>query len=460
VLFDDNGISIDGSTDLAVSDDQCKRVEASGWFAQAINGHDPEAIANAIRRAHESDRPSFIACRTTIGLGAPKKAGTSHAHGSPLGAEEIAGARVALDWPHAPFVIPEDILAAWRSCGQESGRAEPLKNLDAALLDKLLINLKAKFLEEKPNQGTRLSSQAVLEVFTTSFPQMIGGSADLTPSNNTRAKAQKEVTSSDFAGTYIHYGVREHAMAAVMNGISLHSQFIPYGGTFLIFSDYLRPALRLSALMQRQVIHVLTHDSIGLGEDGPTHQPIEQLSALRAIPNVNVFRPADAIEVAECWAQAMLDTKAPSVVALSRQNIRPIRLESTGENLCAKGGYVVYEPTRARQVTLIATGSEVGLAMDVQEKLEGEGVAVAVVSMPCTRLFDLQPAEYRKSVLGQGGLRVAIEAATSWGWERYIGDEGLMCGVQTFGASAPYKDVYKHFGLTPEGITQKIKERI
>lgn len=477
VFFDDNSISIDGPTSLAVSDNQLARFAAAGWAVQAIDGHDEAAIIAAIHQAKTSDRPNLIACRTVIGYGAPHKGGTAACHGAPLGTDEVAQAREKLEWPYPSFEIPDSVLAAWRELGAPSERLawekrlahhpqqEAFKARIAGALpqgwQEELASLKEKFIAEQPKQATRLLSQQVLETLVPRIPALIGGSADLTGSNNTKVKDQKPVHINDFKGQYIYYGVREHGMAGIMNGLALHKGFIPYGGTFLIFSDYLRPALRLSALMEQQVIYVLTHDSIGLGEDGPTHQPIEHLAALRAIPNLNVFRPADSVEVAECWELAIQSQTTPSVIALTRQAIHPVRQSSHPDNLCACGGYVVKEPTQPRTITLFASGSEVGLAYQVSEQLAKEGIAAAVVSMPCWRLFEAQPQAYRQQVIGPKNiLRVAIEAAGSLGWERYIGEEGLMIGMKGFGASAPATDLYHHFQLTPEAIVNRIRQHL
>jgi transketolase len=474
VFFDDNHISIDGPTSLAVSDNQIARFEASGWHCQAIDGHDEAAI----HAAQQSEKPSLIACRTTIGYGAPKKAGTAGAHGAPLGTAEIEATRTALGWPYPPFVVPQDILAAWRGIAQRGRqrakdweaqleasvhKEEITRRLQGQLpkgWQQAIQQVIHQFQQEKPKQATRQLSQHVLNVLTAVVPELIGGSADLTGSNNTKAKGQQEVIPTDFSGSYIHYGVREHAMAGIMNGLSLFHAFIPYGGTFLIFSDYLRPSLRLCALMKRQVIYVLTHDSIGLGEDGPTHQPIEHLAALRAIPNLNVFRPADGVEVAECWALALEHPHTPSILALTRQALPTVRLEGTSENLCARGGYMLRDSNGNRQVTLIATGSEVEIALKAQEQLGLQGIPAAVVSLPCWRLFDQQPQDYRESVLGQNSLRVAIEAAGPLGWERYVGADGIIIGMMGFGASAPYETLYQHFGITPEAVVKAVLDKI
>ena len=480
VLFDDNGISIDGPTSLSVSDDQQARFAAYGWDVQAIDGHDPEAIAAALRAARKSARPSLIACRTVIGYGAPSKAGTSQTHGAPLGAEEIAGAREALGWPHPAFEVPAEVLAAWRSAGAKGAAASAAWNDCVAGLEKGELSefqrrvmgllpagweaglnaFKRRTSEERPAMATRVSSQKVLEVVTEALPELLGGSADLTGSNNTRVSGQAPVAASDFSGSYVYYGVREHAMAAAMNGLALHGGFIPYGGTFLVFADYCRPAIRLSALMRQRVIYVLTHDSIGLGEDGPTHQPVEHLASLRAIPNLNVFRPADTVETAECWALALRSEHRPSVLALSRQGLPTVRGEHSEENLCAHGAYILAPAESERQVTLIATGSEVSLALEAQGLLRGEGISAAVVSMPCRELFEEQSQHYRDEVLGPGSLRIAVEAAVGFGWERWTGDQGGFVGMTGFGASAPAKDLYQHFNITPEAVVKAVKARL
>jgi transketolase len=478
VLFDDNHISIDGPTSLAVSDDQPARFEALGWHTQAIDGHDEAAIIKAIQAAQKTDKPSLIACRTNIAFGAPKKVGTAAAHGAPLGAEEVEATRKALGWNHLPFVVPDEILSAWRGVanrGQKkaaawaahfeksSHKSEIARRLQGKLPEKWQKSVQDLITElqaEAPKQATRQLSQRVLDILTIEVPELVGGSADLTGSNNTKGKSQKDITSLDFQGSYIRYGVREHGMAAIMNGLSLSHLFIPYGGTFLIFSDYMRPALRLSALMKRQVIYVLTHDSIGLGEDGPTHQPIEHLASLRAIPNLNVFRPADGIETAECWALALEHRETPSILALTRQSVSTVRLEKSSENLCARGGYILQESKSSRQVTLIATGSEVEIALKAKSQLEAIGIAAAVVSLPCWRLFDQQPKAYREKVLAPKTLRVAIEAAGPLGWERYVGMEGIIIGMKDFGASAPCEDLYAHFGITVGAVVEAVRAKL
>lgn len=492
VLFDDNQISIDGPTSLATSDNQLKRFEASGWSVAAIDGHDTDAISNAIKAARKNARPSLIACRTTIAYGAPTKAGTAASHGSPLGKSEIEGAREKLGWSHDEFEIPAAILAAWRDTAKRGAAAygEWAKTYNAAghatrsEFERLMCRelpvgaadaiqaLKEKLAGTKPNEATRKSSEITLEALVPVVPELAGGSADLTGSNNTKTKAMKPVTPPDYSGSYIYYGVREHAMGAIMNGIALHGGFIPYGGTFLVFTDYMRPAIRLSALMRQRVIYVMTHDSIGLGEDGPTHQPVEHLASLRAIPNLYVFRPADATETSECWALALSMKESPSVLSLTRQNVPAARREYAKENLCARGGYIIShgsqvmsqtqnpKPKTLNQVTLIATGSEVSIALDAQKLLAEQNIAASVVSMPCWELFDTQPQSYRDEVLGKGTVRVAIEAALPFGWERYIGEDGIFIGMKGFGASAPAKDLYRHFGITAERIAETVVKKV
>ncbi len=476
VLFDDNSISIDGSVDLTCSDDQIGRFEASGWQTARVDGHDPEAVAAAIAAAQKSDRPSLIACKTVIGFGAPNKQGSAATHGAPLGEEEIAAAREALGWPHPPFEIPAAVLEAWRAAGRRSqDAAQAWQDRLAASAQRAVFEdqiagrlpagwqeavaaFKAQVAAEAPSVATRVSSQKVLEVLTAAVPAMIGGSADLTGSNNTRAKAQGVVTPDDFSGSYIHYGVREHGMAAVMNGLALHGGLIPYGGTFLVFSDYCRPAIRLSALMKQRVVYVMTHDSIGLGEDGPTHQPVEHLAALRAIPNLLVFRPADTIETAECWELALESADAPSLLALTRQGLPTLR-KDISENLSAYGAYIMVPADSERQVTLIASGSEVQVAIEAQKLLRKQGISAAVVSIPCWELFEQQPAHYRDEVLGPGTLHIAIEAAVPFGWERWIESGGGFIGMRDFGASAPAKELFKKFNITAEAVVEAVKTR-
>jgi transketolase len=474
VFWDDNHISIDGPTELARSEDELARFKACGWATERVDGHDTDAVAAAIARAQKSDRPSLIACRTIIAFGAPTKAGTAAAHGSALGKEEIAGARARLGWTAPPFVVPDDMAEAWRQVG-ERGR-EPsqawykrLNESDAKTRSEFerqmsgelapsareaLAAIRAKFATDAPKTATRQASGHVLDALAPACPGLIGGSADLTGSNNTKAKSQSFVTPGDYSGSYIHYGIREHGMAAAMNGMAAHGGIIPYGGTFLVFSDYCRPSIRLSALMGLRVVYVLTHDSIGLGEDGPTHQPVEHLAALRAIPNLNVFRPADAVETAECWALALATQTTPSVLALTRQGLPPLRRDQ-GENRSARGGYVLAEAESKRRVTLLATGSEVSLAMEARARLKSQGLEAAVVSMPCWELFDVQDEAYRNTVLGSVP-RVAIEAAASMGWERYIGMGGEFVGMHGFGASGPADALFTHFHITVDAVIEAV----
>jgi transketolase len=470
VLWDDNSISIDGPTSLATSTDQAARFRASGWHVQQIYGHDFKQIAEALTRAQNDPRPSMIACRTLIGYGAPGKQGKESAHGAPLGSEQIAAARETLIWPHEPFELPEPILAGWRKAG---ARGAPLHDawrqrlansaqgaefegfLQGDVASEVAAPLKAfreQLAQEKPKLATRKSSEMALGVINGATRATIGGSADLTHSNYTITKGMGSIAPGDFSGRYIHYGVREFGMAAAMNGIALHGGFAPYGGTFLVFSDYARPAIRLAALMGLRVIYVLTHDSIGLGEDGPTHQPVEHLASLRAIPNLNVFRPADAIETAECWELALAAKSTPSVLSLSRQNL-PTLERPIDENLCARGAYVLQEPEGGRDVTLLATGSEVAIALGAAELLQLLGKRAAVVSMPSFELFAAQPADYRASVLG-AAPRVGIEAAVRLGWDRWLGERSAFVGMTGFGASAPAEALYEHFGITPRTVAQ------
>ena len=472
VLFDDNQISIDGPTSLSVSDDQIERFRASGWHTAKVNGHDPEAVALAVANAKSAtDQPSLIACRTVIGYGAPNKQGTAATHGSPLGEEEIKGARKKLGWHHAPFEVPKPILMSWRAIGTRNATAferwqAAFKRLDPAgrahIIDPIdndvrgqiaaaVKTLKSDFSRGAVKLATRQSSQKVLEKLVPIVPGLIGGSADLTGSNGTLTKLQTIVKPGDFSGNYVHYGVREHGMAAAMNGLALHGGIVPYGGTFLVFSDYCRPSIRLSAIMGKRVIYVMTHDSIGLGEDGPTHQPVEQLAALRAMPNINVLRPADSVECAECWELALGTEATPSIVALTRQRLPLLRTAHTNENLSARGAYVLVEAKGRRDVTLIATGSEVSLAVAAAKTLQGEGIEAAVVSMPCWELFAGQDQGYQDAVLGTAP-RVGVEAAVDFGWQKWLGPRGIFIGMHGFGASAPFEELYKHFGITAAAV--------
>jgi transketolase len=479
VLWDDNSISIDGSTGLSTSDNQLERFTAAGWDTAAVDGHDHDAVTAALARARATGLPSLIACRTTIAFGAPTKAGSAAAHGAPLGAAEIAGARARLGWSEPPFAIPADIASWWRAQGARGAAAAKAwaARLDAATPETraefqrriagtlppavaaAIAGMRATFAAEAPKTATRQASGRVLDALAPVLPELIGGSADLTGSNNTKAKGQKVATPGDFSGSYIHYGVREHGMAAAMNGLAVHGGVIPYGGTFLVFADYCRPAIRLSALMGLRVVYVMTHDSIGLGEDGPTHQPVEHLASLRAIPNLRVFRPADAVETAECWELALAAQRNPSVLALTRQSVPTLRRGMAAENLSARGAYVLAEAEGTRQVTLLATGSEVALAMAARDLLRARGVASAVISMPCWALFDGQEPAYRAGVLGSVP-RVAVEAASAFGWERYIGEDGAMLGMTGFGASAPVEDLYRHFGITADAVAEAAMRRL
>ena len=476
VLFDDNGISIDGPLSLSDSVDQVKRFEACGWHACRVDGHDPEAIAAAIAKAQSSDRPSLIACRTVIGFGAPSKAGSEKAHGSPLGADEIKGAREKLGWTSPPFEVPADIGAAWRAAGararttrlsweQRLASVEPDRraeferrlagDLPTEALAAAVRGVKEKLAAAPKEIATRVASEHALEALTAAVPEMVGGSADLTGSNNTRPKGMAVFTAANPAGRFIHYGVREHGMASAMNGMALHGGIIPYSGTFLVFSDYARPAIRLAALMGQRVIHVLTHDSIGLGEDGPTHQPVEHLAALRAIPNLLVFRPCDAVETLECWQLALEARTSPSALALTRQNLPQLRTGVAAENRCAAGAYELLPAEGgAAQVSLFASGSEVAIAAEARKLLAARGVAARVVSVPCFELFLAAPAAQRAAVVGMAPVRIGIEAAIRQGWDAIIGADGLFVGMSGFGASAPYKDLYRHFGIIPERVVE------
>ena len=479
VLWDDNRITIDGATNLTTSDDVAGRFASANWNTDAVDGHDPAAIASAIERARQSDKPTIIACRTTIGYGAGKKAGTSGVHGSPLGAEGIAYARDYFKWAHEPFVLPEDLTDQWKSFGRRGAAdakawAERLAGADAAKREafesvlkegfdgdpaEMLGDLKTKMIADKASLATRKAGQMVIDALTAKSQKLIGGSADLSGSNLTKAGAAKPVQAGSYDGNYVFYGVREHAMAAIMNGLSLHGGFTPFGGTFLCFSDYARPAMRLSALMHQPVVYVMTHDSIGQGEDGPTHQPIEHLASLRAMPNMLLMRPADGVETVECWEAALATTNAPTTLVLSRQNLKAVRTEASSENLSAKGAYILREAEGgAREVTIFATGSEVEIAVAAAEHLAGEGVKAAVVSMPCWELFAQQPKSYRDTVLGSAP-RIAVEAASPFGWTRFVDEEEDVIGMTGFGASAPGADLYKHFGITAEKVAQKAKAK-
>ena len=471
VLFDDNSVTIDGSTELSDSTDQRRRFEAAGWATKAIDGHNTREIYGALEWAQRQDKPAMIACKTIIGYGAPTIAGTGKAHGGPYGADEIAGIRKNIGWPHPPFEVPEEIEHAWK---REGAHAQPLnkdwkKRLKASKLKADFENAisggmgdiaavvkahKKSVVEGGKDDATRKWSGAVLEELTGAVPEMVGGSADLSGSNNTRTKATEPMTPDNWAGRYVHYGVREHGMAAAMNGMALHKGIIPYSGTFLVFADYSRAAIRLGALMGTQVIHVMTHDSIGLGEDGPTHQPVEHVASLRAMPNMLVFRPADGVETAECWELALKNQTGPSTIALTRQTVTSVRKEHVEENLSARGGYVLSPASGEEKVVLVATGSEVGIAVAAQAELEGKGIGARVVSMPCMELFEAQDVAYQSRTLGGNLPKVAVEAGVRFGWDRWIGRDGAFVGMDRFGASAPYKDLFRKFGITPEGVVE------
>jgi transketolase len=479
-LYDDNGITIDGPISLTDNVDQVTRFKAHGWNAVQVDGHDQKAIADAIQQAQASDRPSLIACKTTIGFGAPHKAGTSKAHGEPLGAEELAGAKKALGWNYGPFEIPDDVLAAWRAVGKQGASAHTdwrhrfeamdqtkrsefsrrvIERKRPKTLPDAIRKLKDKLIAEPPTVATRKASEMALEVLVAEMPELLLGSADLTPSNNTRTKGLKEVTAEDFSGRYIHYGIREMGMAAAMNGLSTHGGFAPAGGTFLTFTDYARPSMRIAALSHVPVVYIMTHDSIGLGEDGPTHQPVEHLAALRAMPNMRVFRPADAVETAECWQLALENLTGPTVLALSRQNLTPARTVAGTENLCSHGGYELVAAKDAK-VSLYASGSEVEIAVAASKQLAGLGIATRVVSVPSLELLLSQPADTRHAIIGNSPVKIAIEAAVRFGWDAVIGPDGVFIGMSSFGASAPAKDLYKHFGITAEAVVEAASKRL
>ena len=472
MFFDNNSISIDGPTSLAVSDNYKKRLEAYGWDYIDINGHNEKQIFKAIKKCQNAKRPTVIACKTTIGFGSPNKSGKSSAHGSPLGDEEIQLVRKKLKWKHAPFEIPKEILQEWRSVG-ENGKKEVKKwekkagsklkkitNKNSQKLTKLFADAKNMAIKESKPIATRKSSEDILNLLTVHMPELIGGSADLAGSNNTKTKSQKIIKPGNFAGSYIHYGVREHAMCGIMNGIALHGELIPYGGTFLIFSDYCKPSIRLSALMKQRVVYVMTHDSIGLGEDGPTHQPVEQIAGLRAIPNLNVFRPADTIETIECWDLALRQTNTPSVLSLTRQNLKLLRTNNDQTNKCSYGAYEIYRSNPEINLTIIATGSEVEIAVEASQQLAKENIHSKVVSMPCQELFEQQESSYKKNLLEETTAKISIEAASTMGWKKYTGNQGVELGIDTFGKSAPYKKIYEHFKLTSNNIIQQAKKII
>ena len=481
VLYDDNGISIDGPTSLSDSVDQVKRFKSAGWQAERIDGHDPAAIAAAIKRAQASSRPTLIACKTTIGFGAPHKAGTAKAHGEALGADELKAAKENLGISLEPFSVPDDVLKSWREAGSRGGAARKewdaryaelgprkraeferrLKHERPAALGKALKTHKKALLASPLNVATRKSSEAAIEAIAAAMPlEFVAGSADLTGSNNNKAKSAVAFSAKTPKGRFIHYGIREHGMAACLNGIFLHGGFAPNGATFLVFSDYARPAMRLAALMGTGAIYVMTHDSIGLGEDGPTHQPVEHLSALRAIPNMRVFRPCDSVEVAECWELALNRSTGPTVLALTRQNLPQLRTTAPDDNPCAHGGYELVAARGEAKVSLFASGSEVEIAVAAQKQLAEQGVAARVVSVPSLELLLAQPAEKRQAIIGHAPVKIAIEAAVRWGWDAVIGIDGEFLGMHSFGESAPYKDLYKHFGITAEAAVSAAMKRL
>jgi len=475
VIWDDNNISIDGKLDLSTSEDVPARFCAAGWHVTTCDGHDPESIRKAYAEAMAADRPSLIQCKTIIGYGAPTKQGSEKTHGSPLGAAEIAATREQLGWTAEPFEIPEEVAEAWAATGARGGaaraawedrlarhehRAEFSRRMAGNLPENFtLTDLRSAVAADPRPVATRKASEIALDAINPLLPDTVGGSADLTGSNNTRSKDQTILSAADYGGRYIHYGIREFGMAAAMNGMALHGGIIPYGGTFLVFADYARGAIRLSALQRAGVIYVLTHDSIGLGEDGPTHQPIEHLASLRAIPNLAVYRPADALETAECWELALADRTRPSVLALTRQNL-PLLRASAKDNLSAKGGYRLVSATAPRKVVVVATGSEVSLAVEAAKLLETKGIGVDVVSLPSWEVFAEQPAEYRSDLLPAGVLKVSIEAASGFGWERIVGSDGLIIGIDSFGASAPAADLFRHFGFVPDAVAARIEEAV
>ena len=470
MLFDNNSISIDGPTNLAVSDNFKKRFEGYGWDYISINGHNEKEIFKALKKVQKAKKPTVISCKTKIGYGSPNKSGKASSHGSPLGVDEIKLVRKALNWKTKPFDIPNKILNEWRKIGQRGEILEKkwnkeLKRKKIKFNQSLKNNFTTVLKKEKENAikepkslATRKCSEMTLNALTKQKNNLIGGSADLAGSNNTKTKNHKIIKPGDFTGDYIHYGVREHAMSGVMNGIALHSNLIPYGGTFLIFSDYCKPSIRLSALMKKRVIYVMTHDSIGLGEDGPTHQPIEQLSGLRAIPNLNVFRPADRIETIECWEHALKSSKTPSVLSLTRQNLNPVRKTYPNKNLCSLGAYEVLRTNKKINLTILASGSEVNLALEVSHKLAKDKIYSKVISMPCMELFELQSKSYKNKILEETKFKISIEAGSSDCWKKYVGDNGIAFGIDEFGKSAPYKDIYKYFGLESTNIKNVTKK--
>ena len=470
MLFDNNSISIDGPTNLAVSDNFKKRFESYGWDYILIDGHNEKQISRALKKAQKAKKPTVISCKTIIGFGSPNKSGKASAHGSPLGEDEIKLVRKKLKWNHPPFEIPKNILDEWRKIGSKGIKeAEKWnkKNSKKIVYSSFLKNKSLRDYKEKQNvineseaMATRKSSEKILSFLVKKIPNIIGGSADLSGSNNTKTENHQIIKPGNFKGNYIHYGVREHAMCGIMNGLALHSELIPYGGTFLIFSDYCKPSIRLAAIMKQKVIYVMSHDSIGLGEDGPTHQPIEQLTGLRSIPNLNVFRPADTAETFECWDHAISFDGTPSIIAVSRQKVDPIRKEFTKENKCSAGAYEISRTKSEIDLTILATGSEVNLAIEVSQKLATENIYSKVISMPCHELFDIQKKEYKSKILNETKHKISIEASTTDYWKKYVGENGIAFGIDDFGKSAPYQKIYEHFGLTTINIVKKVKEMI
>ena len=463
MLFDNNSISIDGPTNLAVSDNFKKRFESYGWDYIDINGHNEKQIFNALKKVQKAKKPTVISCKTIIGFGSPNKSAKAEAHGSPLGEDEISLVRKKLKWKYPPFQIPKEILSEWRKIGSrgveesEKWQKNYRKKIEKNNLDNIFKTEKQNIIKNLETIATRKSSEKILSVLTEKLPNLIGGSADLSGSNNTKTKNHNIIKPGNFKGNYIHYGVREHAMCGIMNGLALHSDLIPYGGTFLIFSDYCKPSIRLAALMKQRVIYVLSHDSIGLGEDGPTHQPIEQLASLRSIPNLNVFRPADSTETFECWQLALKNLKTPSAIALSRQKINPIRKDFYEENKCANGAYEILRTNQNVELTILATGSEVDLACEISHKLATENIYTKVISMPCHEIFEQQPNSYKTKILNETKIKISIEAGITECWKKYIGKNGLTFGVDDFGKSAPYKKIYEHFNLTSNHIIKLTK---
>ena len=472
MLFDNNAISIDGPTSLAVSDNYKKRFESYGWDYIFINGHNEKEIFKALKKVQKAKKPTVISCKTKIGYGSPNKSGKASSHGSPLGVDEIKLVRKQLNWKYKPFEIPNNILNEWKKIGNKGTKLEAnwnkfyrrkKKNINKILknnFSKALKSEKQNAVKEIKSLASRKSSELILNVLTKDSNTLIGGSADLAGSNNTKTKYHKIIKPADFAGNYIHYGVREHAMCGIMNGLALHSKFIPYGGTFLIFTDYCKPSIRLSALMKQKIIYVMTHDSIGLGEDGPTHQPVEQLSGLRSIPNLNVFRPADRMETIECWQLALESSKTPSVLSLTRQKLNPVRKKYSDTNKCSFGAYEVLRTNNKINLTIMASGSEVNLAIETSLKLAKDKIYSKVISVPCQEIFDLQSKIYKQKILGETKFKISIEAASTDCWKKYVGIEGLTFGIDEFGKSAPYKEIYKYFRLTVENISKKTKNLI